>query len=127
MMAKNLDERIKITEEENCLILCGEDDENKGYIQFYDDKDESGYSFTFIEEVESYYPGEGNFSILFKKLKSVARKQKSKYLLLTVDSCNSHAILIYQHLGFYFLREEDLHSGNVDEILMRKDLLFDGE
>ena len=123
-MAKVLDNRVEIAVEENCLTLCDEDGNNKGYIQFYEDVDESGYAFTFIEEVESYYSGEGNFSVLFNKLEAISRKKHSGHLLLMVDLNNEHAISIYQHLGFYPLGEEDLSS---DRVFMRKDLSFDGE
>ena len=126
-MAKDLDKHIEIAEEENCLTLCDEEGNSKGYIQFYEDVDESGYSFTFIEEVESYSPGEGNFSVLFGKLEAIAHKKHSEHLLLMVDLNNEHAISIYQHLGFYRIGEEDLFPEDLDRVFMRKDLSFDGE
>ena len=125
--SENGDNSLMIVEEENCLTLNDGENCKKGYIQFYQDVDGFGYQFTFLDYAESHCPGEGNFSILFNKLEFIARKKKSEYILLMVDSDNDDAISIYEYLGFYSLGDMDLISENIDRIFMRKDLLFDCE
>jgi len=116
----------KILEEETCLTLLGENGNRKAYIQFYYNVDGFGSQFSFLDYAESYEPGEGNFSILFREFESIVREQSLEYILLMVDYDNDNAISVYQHLGFYSLGYIDTVSENMDQIYMRKDL-FDSE
>lgn len=122
-----LESEERLIHEENSLILSDREHGKKAEIGFYSGTDSFGNPFLFLDSINSYKPGEGNFSRLFAHLKSKSMERRLEYFLLEVDYSNDRAIEIYESLGFYSLGDRDFISENTDRILLRKDLLFDGE
>jgi len=120
MLGGHEGERLKFVREDCYFGIYDFYDKEKAHIHFHIDKDKFGHIFTFLEDVESYCPGEGFFGILFDKFLDISRGKNSEYFLLRVASNNNHAISIYKHLGFYFIEETNERSRF---LCMRKDLL----
>jgi hypothetical protein len=122
IMSKHPKEKETVILEEDCLKVF-QNGHTKAYIQFYEDIDSSNNSFIMLQCVRSYKESKGYFTLLLKKLETLAKKRNNNYLFLEVDYKNERAISVYESLGFYSLGPEETISENIDRILMRKDLL----
>jgi hypothetical protein len=111
-----------VCEEDNYLSVKDKNGFEKANLSFYFDEDLFGERYLWLNSIESKKSGEGYFSLLFDKVKSLANKNNASHMLLQVDSYNDRAVSIYESLGFYSLGEFETVSENIDRITMRKDL-----
>jgi len=91
------------------------------YSDYHLEKDPFGELGLYIIQAESLLEGEGNFSVLFRGLKSMAYRRGASHISLEVDNSNDRAREIYEHLGFYPLGTSHTVSGNTDRVPMRYD------
>jgi len=112
----------RILEDENMLKIVDKDGFQRGHLlyNFF----ETGYTdVMFIHEVliNDENRGNGYGTELMQRAEKVARREGLNAILLEVDRHNGRAIDFYEDLGYVEVGGNT--SGNVDRLVMRKDLL----
>jgi len=96
-----------------------ENNEKIGYFAMLLDKEKKICYLAYLA-VRKKFQGKGFSLLLMKKLFSIAKKNKCKFLELDVRNTNFKAIGLYNRLGFYVT---DISKGkDYSKIKMRKEL-----